>query len=38
MTVNGYIAKENDETPWSDAVRESYYKIAKQMTDGRKEK
>ena len=28
-TVNGYIAKENDETPWSDAVWDSYYKITK---------
>ena len=30
-TVNGYIAKENNETPWSDAVWDSYYKIAKQF-------
>ena len=30
-TVNGYIARENDETPWSDAVWDSYYKIAKQF-------
>lgn len=30
-TVNGYIAKENDDTPWSDAVWDSYYKIAKQF-------
>src|SRR3990167_3130656 len=30
-TVNGYIAKENDEAPWSDAVWDSYYKIAKQF-------
>jgi len=29
MTVNGYIAKENDETPWSDAIWKSYYKITK---------
>jgi len=31
MSVNGCIAKENNETPWSDAVWESYYKIAKQF-------
>ena len=30
-TVNGYIAKENDETPWSDAVWDSYYTIVKQF-------
>ena len=30
-TVNGYIAKENNETPWSDVVWDSYYKIAKQF-------
>lgn len=27
MTVNGYIATERDETPWSDETWESYYKI-----------
>ncbi len=26
MTVNGYVAKENDETPWSDEEWESYSK------------
>ncbi len=31
MTVNGMIAKENDETPWSDAVWISYYNVAKQF-------
>jgi len=31
MTVNGLIAKENDETPWSRAVWESYYRIAKRF-------
>ncbi|MBI4214863.1 dihydrofolate reductase [archaeon] len=29
MTVNGMIAKEDDETPWSDATWQSYYNIAK---------
>src|SRR3990167_1577218 len=31
MTVNGYIAKENGDAPWSDAVWNSYYEIAKQF-------
>lgn len=31
MTVNGYVARENDETPWSDAVWDSYYEIAKKF-------
>ena len=31
MTANGYIAKENGETPWSDEVWKSYYRIAKQF-------
>ena len=30
-TVNGYIAKENDEAPWSAAICDNYYKIAKQF-------
>ena|SRR3989338_7854779 len=30
-TVNGYIATENDDCPWSNAVWDSYYKIAKQF-------
>ena len=29
MTVNGIIAKENDETPWSNPVWKNYYRIAK---------
>lgn len=29
MTINGFIAKEDDGTPWSEIVWESYYKIAK---------
>jgi dihydrofolate reductase len=29
MTLNGYIARENDETPWSKEIWKSYYKIAK---------
>jgi len=29
MTANGYIAKENDETPWSDAVWDGYYEFVK---------
>lgn len=31
MTVNGYIANENGDAPWSDAVWNSYYDIAKQF-------
>ncbi len=31
MTVNGMIAKENDETPWSDAEWASFAKIVKQF-------
>lgn len=31
QTVNGYIAKENDETPWSKQIWDSYYKIANQF-------
>lgn len=31
MSLNGYIAKEGDETPWSDEIWKSYYKIAKQF-------
>ncbi len=31
QTVNGYIAKENDETPWSKPIWGSYYKIANQF-------
>ena len=31
ITANGYIADENNETPWSDEVWKSYYKIAKQF-------
>ena len=30
-TVNSYIAKENGDCPWSDAVWDSYYTIAKQF-------
>ncbi|MBI5065829.1 dihydrofolate reductase [Candidatus Woesearchaeota archaeon] len=29
QTINGYIAKENGDTPWSQEVWNSYYKIAK---------
>jgi len=29
MTVNGYIAKENGDTPWSDAVWNGYYNFVK---------
>ncbi len=29
MTANGYIAKEDGETPWSDAAWNNYYSIAK---------
>ncbi len=29
MTANGYIAKENDETPWSEAVWNGYYEFIK---------
>ncbi|MEK6896828.1 MAG: dihydrofolate reductase family protein [Nanoarchaeota archaeon] len=28
MSLNGYVAKDNDETPWSKEIWESYYKIA----------
>lgn len=31
MTINGMIAKENDETPWGQEVWDSYYKIAKKL-------
>ncbi len=31
QTVNGYIAKENDETPWSEVIWDSYYKTSKQF-------
>lgn len=31
MTVNGYIAKENDETPWSAAIWKSYYSLARKF-------
>ena len=31
MSVNGYIAKENNETPWSDEIWKSYYKTAKKF-------
>jgi len=31
MTVNGLIAKENDETPWSDIEWESYAKVIRQF-------
>ncbi|HIH11190.1 TPA: hypothetical protein HA241_03305, partial [Candidatus Woesearchaeota archaeon] len=30
-TLNGYIATENDDTPWSTAVWKSYYTIAKKF-------
>lgn len=29
MTVNGYIAKENNDTPWSDVVWSGYYEFVK---------
>ena len=29
MALNGYIAKEDDKTPWSKPIWKSYYKIAK---------
>ncbi|MFN3301794.1 MAG: dihydrofolate reductase family protein [Patescibacteria group bacterium] len=29
-TINGYIAKENDETPWSKEVWEAYYDLIKE--------
>jgi len=29
MTANGYIAKENDDAPWSDAVFNGYYDFVK---------
>jgi len=28
-TANGYIAKENDETPWSDVIWSGYYDFVK---------
>ena len=31
MTANGMIATASEETPWSDIVWKSYYKIAKQF-------
>lgn len=31
MTVNGYIAKENNETPWSNEEWQSYHKFVKKM-------
>ncbi len=30
MTVNGYIAKENDDTPWSQDIWNGYYDFIKQ--------
>lgn len=30
MTVNGYIAKEDDTTPWSDTIWNAYYDFIKQ--------
>ncbi len=29
MTVNGYIATENDDTPWSDEIWNGYYALVK---------
>lgn len=29
MTVNGYIARENDETPWSNEIWQAYYELVK---------
>jgi dihydrofolate reductase len=31
MSVNGFIAKENDEAPWSQEIWDSYYHIAKKF-------
>lgn len=31
MTLNGIIAKENDEAPWSQEIWKSYYKITKKF-------
>ena len=31
MSANGLIATENGDTPWSDAIWKSYYRIAKQF-------
>ncbi|MBS3145095.1 dihydrofolate reductase [Candidatus Woesearchaeota archaeon] len=31
ITINGYIAKENDDAPWSDELWVSYYNIAKKF-------
>jgi len=31
MTVNGYIARENDETPWSDIEWESFTEMIKKV-------
>lgn len=31
MSVNGMIAKENDDTPWSDEIWKNYYKTAKRF-------
>jgi len=31
QTINGFIAKENDETPWSEEVWKSYYAFAKKF-------
>lgn len=30
MSANGYIARENDETPWSDVVWNGYYEFIKE--------
>ncbi len=30
-TVNGFIARENDDTPWAQEIWDSYYKIAKKF-------
>lgn len=31
MSLNGFIAKENDDTPWSKTVWNNYYKIAREF-------
>ena len=31
ITVNGLIAKENDEAPWSDTIWKNYYKTGKKI-------
>lgn len=30
MTANGYIAKENDDTPWSQVVWDDYYEFVRE--------